>query len=445
MDTDLDPLPTLLASHFNLEFFILLGVICILLVLSALVSGSEVAYFSLTPQDRTDLEEDDGKVSQRVIALIEQPKRLLATILIANNFINVAIVILSSTIVARIFAATSIGETAQYIIQVGVVTFIILLIGEVIPKVYATKNGLAFARIMSGPLAFSKTLFRPLSSILVNSTSFIDKRIKKSPSEISVDQLEQALELANEDGESADKESQILKGIVKFGNTDVKQIMTPRVDLIALEVEDNYQEVMEVVLENGYSRLPVYKESFDQIVGVLYVKDLLNHIDKPEAFNWHELVRDPLFVPENKKIDDLLREFQDEKVHMAIVVDEYGGTSGAVTFEDVIEEIVGDISDEFDDEDIIYSKLDDNNYVFEGKTPLIDVYRILEIEGDSFESVKGEADSLAGFLIEISGKILKKQERINFENFQFTIEAADKKRVKQVKVTILEIEDENEE
>ncbi len=414
-------------------------------MLSALVSGSEVAYFSLTPQDKTDLEEDNGKVAQRVVSLIEQPKRLLATILIANNFINVAIVILSSTVVARIFAATSIGETAQFIIQVGVVTFIILLIGEVIPKVYATKNGLAFARIMSGPLAFSKALFRPLSSILVNSTSFIDKRIKKSPSEISVDQLEQALELANEDGESADKESQILKGIVKFGNTDVKQIMTPRVDLIALEVEDDYQEVMDVVLENGYSRLPVYKESFDQIVGVLYVKDLLNHIDKPQTFNWHELVRDPLFVPENKKIDDLLREFQDEKVHMAIVVDEYGGTSGAVTFEDVIEEIVGDISDEFDDEDVIYSKLDDNNYVFEGKTPLIDVYRILEIEGDAFEQVKGEADSLAGFLIEISGKILKKQERINFENYQFTIEAADKKRVKQVKITILETDEEDEE
>lgn len=412
-------------------------------MLSALVSGSEVAYFSLTPQDKTDLEEDNGKVAQRVVALIEQPKRLLATILIANNFINVAIVILSSTVVARIFAATSIGETAQFIIQVGVVTFIILLIGEVIPKVYATKNGLAFARIMSGPLAISKALFRPLSSILVNSTSFIDKRIKKSPSEISVDQLEQALELANENGESADKESQILKGIVKFGNTDVKQIMTPRVDLIALEVEDDYQEVMDVVLENGYSRLPVYKESFDQIVGVLYVKDLLNHIDKPQTFNWHELVRDPLFVPENKKIDDLLREFQDEKVHMAIVVDEYGGTSGAVTFEDVIEEIVGDISDEFDDEDVIYSKLDDNNYVFDGKTPLIDVYRILEIEGDAFEQVKGEADSLAGFLIEISGKILKKQERINFENFQFTIEAADKKRVKQVKITILETDEED--
>lgn len=442
----MDPNPQIyFLTTFDGSFVAISVLIIILLLLSALVSGSEVAFFSLTPTEKEELVNDKSKNSQRVIALLDRPKKLLATILIANNFINVGIVILSTALMSKIFDGTVLSETVQLIIQVGVVTFVILLIGEVVPKVYATKHGLYFAKAMSGPISATRIFFKPLTYVLVNSTSFIDKRVKKKANDISVDHLEHALILTAEESTGDAKESQILQGIVRFGNTDVKQIMTPRIDTVCLDVASNYFEIMESIKHSGFSRIPVYETSVDKIEGVLYVKDLLKFLEEGENFNWQALIRKPFFVPENKKIDDLLREFQDSKVHMAVVVDEYGGTSGIVTFEDILEEIVGEISDEFDDDDIAYSKLDESNYVFEGKTPLNDVYRVIGINGDEFESAKGESDTLAGFIMEISGKILRKKEKISFLNYDFLIEAADKKRVKQIKMTINEIESDNEE
>ncbi len=444
LDTDPEPLPALLNSaSTDATFFFFLGAILILLVLSALVSGSEVAYFSLSPADKEELENDsqDGR-GAKVVNLLDKPKSLLATILIANNFINIGIVILSDAFMNKIFAMTDINEDAQIWIQIALVTFIILLVGEVIPKVYATKNSMKFSKMMSSPLLTIRFIFKPLSSVLVRSTSFLDKRIKKASPDITVNHLEQALELTSEEINLEDKEVQILKGIVKFGNTDTKQVMTPRMDMISLDNQSSYPDAISMIIESGFSRIPVFEENIDKICGVLYVKDLLSHLDKPDDFAWQNLIRKPYFVPENKKIDDLLNEFQEHKVHMAVVVDEYGGTSGVVTFEDIIEEIVGDISDEFDDEDIIYSKLDQNTYVFEGKTPLNDMYRVLDIDGKEFEGEKGESDTLAGFLIELSGKILRKNEKVDFKNYTFTIEAADKKRIKQVKININKIEDE---
>lgn len=419
----------------------------VLLLCSALVSGSEIAYFSLSPADLEELRSQKTRRSNWALQLLSRPKRLLATILIANNFINVGIIIISTYIMARLFdfgahpyydllgLKVSAGVLAMFV-QVGVVTFVILLLGEVIPKVYATRHGRSLAIFMALPLTMITTLFSPLSKLLVASTSMIDKRIKKKGGNISVNELSQALELTEDEG-SHTEEQKILEGIVKFGSTDVKQIMTPRLDMIAFKETISYQEMMPQIIDSGFSRIPVYKEDLDDITGVLYTKDLLAHIDDDDV-EWVKLLRQPMFVPENKKIDDLLKEFQEKKVHLAVVVDEYGGTSGIITLEDILEEIVGDIADEFDDEDLTYSKLDDRNYVFEGKTALVDIYRVLEIEGDEFEDVKGESDTLAGFVIEQAGKIPKKNEKVKFEGYTFTIEAADKRRVKLIKITIEE-------
>lgn len=296
---------------------------------------------------------------------------------------------------------------------------------------------------MAIPLQGLKTFFKPLSYFLISVTSVIDKRVKKRGTDISVDHLEQALELTS-DEEIEDQEAKMLKGIVKFGNTDVKQIMKPRLDVTAFSEDVKYFELLKEIEKCGFSRIPVYAESLDKVKGVLYIKDLLPYLQEKDDFKWNTLLRNPFFVPENKKIDDLLKEFQESKIHLAVVVDEYGGTSGVVTLEDIIEEIVGEITDEFDDDDIVYSKLDENNYVFEGKTPLVDVYKILDIEGDIFENSKGESDTLGGFLMEISGKILKKHEKLSFQNYNFTIEAADKRRIKQVKITIHEVQEDEE-
>lgn len=415
----------------------------ILLILSALISGSEVAFFSLGPQDISELELSKDKNDVRIVELLAKPKRLLATILISNNFINVAIVLISTFLMNNIINLSGASELQQFLIQVVCVTFIILLIGEVIPKVYASTYSLSLARFMAFPLTFLNKFLAPLSKPLAASTIFIDKKIKRKGSAFSADELDQALELTYDNNETSTEEKKILKGIVKFGNTDVTQIMTARVDVKAVSVAITYEELIETILESGYSRIPVYKETFDQVVGILYIKDLLPYLHTKKE-NWQELIRSPFFVPENKKIDDLLKEFQEKKIHLAIVVDEYGGASGIVSLEDVIEEIVGDISDEFDDEDILYSKLDENNFIFEGKTPLIDLYRVLEIEGDEFEKEKGEAETLAGFLLEKSGKILKKNERLHFSNYLFVVEAADKRKIKRVKITIQPKENESE-
>ena len=417
-----------------MEMVISCLIIVLLLVGSAIVSASEVAFFSLGPADIDILKKGKKKNHKEILTLLLKPKKLLATILIGNNLINVSIIILSTFVVN--FLAVDLSDALKFLFQVIGVTFLLLLFGEVLPKVYATKNRLNTANFTAVPLYYLRTLLSPFSTVLVNSTNFINKRIKRRGIDISIGELSHALELTSSKNEVSD-DRKILQGIVNFGKTDVKQIMSSRIDVVSLDQSVPYHQVLAVIMESGYSRIPIYDGNFDQILGILYVKDLLPHLEKNEL-DWVKLIRKPFFVPENKKIDDLLREFQVKKIHMAIVVDEYGGSSGIVTLEDILEEIVGEISDEFDDDEIIYSKLDDFNYVFEGKTPLNDFYKVLDIDGAEFEREKGEAETLAGFIIEVSGKIPKKNERIRVGNYLITVEAADKRRIKRIKLSIQE-------
>ena len=411
--------------------------VVLLVVLSALLSGSEVAMFSINTEQRKTLKDSTNNSTGRILKLLEEPKKLLATILIANNFVNVSIVMASNYVFNNLFIDGSISETMNFILQVIVVTFLILLFGEVIPKVYANNYNIQFSKFMSLPLLVLKKIFYPVSLALINSTNIIDRKIEKKRESLKADELEHALNLTKDSVDNED-EKKILEGIVKFGHTDVKQIMTPRTDVISFDVDTKYIDLMEELKDIKFSRIPVFEESFDKIKGILYAKDLLGKMDEKKNFNWTSLLREPKFVPENKKLDDLLKEFQEEKTHIAIVVDEYGGSSGIVSLEDVLEEIVGDITDEFDEEDINHKKIDDQNYIIDGKTSLIDVYKLLEIDGEIFENAKGESDTIAGFCIEQAGKILLKNEKINFDTYTITVEAADKRRIKKVKITINE-------
>lgn len=407
----------------------------LLLILSGLFSASEVAFFSLTPTDLEEIKSGREPANQRIISILEKPKRLLATILIANNIVNVAIVILSTTLINGLFSFEGDPKWLEFTIQVVAVTFVILLFGEVVPKIYANRYSKKVAAAMSGFILFMRKILWPMSQLLVSSSSLIDKRIKKRSNGMTVDELGHAFELTLKDEQTSTEERKILEGIVKFGNTDVKQIMQPRMDVIAFDVTTPYSKLIQLIIDSGFSRVPVYEGSLDKVVGLLYIKDLIPHLDESDTFNWQQLIREPFYVPENKKIDDLLKEFKDTKIHLAIVVDEYGAVQGIVTLEDVIEEIVGDITDEFDDVDISYTKIDDNNYVFEGKTKLLDLYKVLEIDGNVFDEAKGEAETLAGFLLEQSGKMPDKNDKLQFDSFIFTIEAVDKRRIKQVKIT----------
>ncbi|RFC55375.1 gliding motility-associated protein GldE [Brumimicrobium aurantiacum] len=442
---DIEPLSSFFLSipsaDFGISFWISIAVLLLLLIASALVSGSEVAFFSLSPEDKESVRESAAPSSDTTLNLLNNPKDLLATILITNNFVNVAIVILSSFIFNQIYPVNPDVTGVDYLraaVEIGGITFVLLLIGEVIPKVYANRNSLTLVKLMSSPLSVIGKIppFSWLRIFLVNGTDVILKYARKRQIDVSTDDLENAIALTREENTTAD-EQRILEGIVNFGNTDVRQIMCSRVDTVALNEELSYEELMEVILNSGYSRIPVFKETFDNVTGILFVKDLLAHLNAPADFAWNEIIRQPFFVPENKKIDDLLKEFQEKKMHMAVVVDEYGGSSGVVTLEDVLEEIIGEITDEFDDEDIIYTKVDESTYVFEGKTSLVDMYKVLSIDGKAFEEVKGESDSIGGFLIEQSGRILKNNEAYTFENFKFVVETSDKKRVKTVKIIIL--------
>ena len=417
----------------------LLVLLFVLLICSALISGSEVAFFSLKLQDLNEIKDEKKTAYGRLSGLLEHPKTLLATILISNNFINVGIVILSSYLTSLLLDFTGYAEWVSFVVQVVVITFLILLFGEVLPKVYANKKSVSFSIFMSGPMTILRSICRPLSLVLVRSGTFIEKRLQSTSENLSVDDLTQALEITQ--NEPGDEDGQkILEGIVKFGNTTVKQIMKPRMDVVAVDIEASYSKVMELILESGYSRIPVYEENFDNVKGVLYIKDLIPYIDE-DSFNWTGLIRDPFYVPENKKIDDLLNEFQVKKIHMAIVVDEFGGTSGLITLEDVIEEIVGEISDEFDDDDLIYSKLDEQNYVFEGKVHLTDLFRVLNLPEDTFEDERGDADTLAGLLLEIAGKFPEKNEIVDHEEFEFKVESLEGRRIKRIKVTRKAVED----
>ena len=406
----------------------------LLLACSALISGAEVALFSLT---RTDIDaglEANSRRIQIIEKLLERPKKLLATILVSNNFINIGIVILFAYLGETMFESVT-NTIVRFILEVIIVTFLILLFGEILPKIYANRNKLKFATFMAYPLKVLDILISPISLPMRSATLAIHNKFGRQKSNLSVDQLSHALELTSEE-DTTKEEQKILQGIVSFGNTDTKQVMRPRIDIFALNIDSKYSEILPEIIENGYSRIPVYKDNIDTIKGILYVKDLLPYIDRKQL-DWGSLIREPFFVPENKKLDDLMAEFQEKKVHLAVVVDEYGGTSGLISLEDIIEEIVGDISDEFDDEDLTYSKLDDKNYVFEGKTALKDFYKVINLEDDSlFEANKGEAETIAGFVLEISGSFPKLNSKINFENYVFTIEALDQKRIKLLKFTI---------
>ncbi|MGJ5642693.1 gliding motility-associated protein GldE [Formosa sp. S-31] len=433
MDPDPSSFISLL-SALNISVIIGFILLCVLLTCSALISGAEVALFSLTRPDIEEGLQNDEKSIQIIAKLLERPKKLLATILVANNFINIAIVILFAYLSDFLFSGMT-SEVLRFVIEVVLVTFLILLFGEILPKIYANRNSMKFARFMAVPLQVLDVIFSPLSLPMRSITVAIHEKLGKQKSNLSVDQLSQALELTSEH-DTTKEEQKILQGIVSFGNTDTKQVMRPRIDIFALNIDLKYHEIIPEIVSNGYSRIPVYEENIDKIKGILYVKDLLPFIDRKQ-FDWKSLLREPFFVPENKKLDDLMAEFQEKKVHLAVVVDEYGGTSGLISLEDIIEEIVGDISDEFDDEDLVYSKLDDRNFVFEGKTPLKDFYKIIKLEDDTaFEQKKGEAETIAGFVLEHSGSFPKLNAKINFQNFVFTIEALDKKRIKRVKVTI---------
>ena len=434
----MDPEPTFLLILFseNINYLLVSSIVALflLLILSALISGAEVAFFSLTKEDITKATESKSPIQKTVVELLENPQKLLATILISNNFVNILVVLLFAFIGDVIFSKISSVEL-KFVIEIVLVTFLILLFGEVLPKLYATRNALKFASFMAYPLKVLNSLLTIVSLPLMSLTNRIENSLGKKQSNLSVEKLSQALELTSNEATTED-EQKILQGIVNFGNTETSQIMIPRIDIFALSFDETYSKVLSNIVEKGFSRNPVYKENIDEIIGVLYAKDLLPHLNK-ENFKWQELIREPYFVPENKKLDDLLKEFQEKKNHLAIVVDEYGGTSGIVTLEDVIEEIVGDISDEYDDEDLSYSKLDANTYLFEGKTNLKDFYKILEISNaEVFEENKGESETIAGFILEVCGKFPKKKEIIKFNNCSFKIESVDKKRIKQVKITI---------
>ncbi|QHI37932.1 Magnesium and cobalt efflux protein CorC [Kordia antarctica] len=432
----MDPEPSILLFTTAFTGLIIFKIVFfgILLFCSALISGAEVALFSLSQTDVNEATASDSARMRLVAKLLRKPKKLLGTILVANNFINISTVLLFAS-VSDVFFSGITTIWIRLVIEIGVVTFLILLFGEILPKVYASRNKHKFSAMMAYPLIVLDKLFTPISVPMSYISGLIQKRLGKQRSHLSVDQLSQALELTSEH-ETTKEEQKILQGIVSFGNTDTKQVMQPRMDVFALREDMKYNVVIQEIVKKGYSRIPVYKDSLDDISGILYVKDLIPHIDTAD-YGWTTILRKPYFVPENKKLDDLLREFQDKKIHLAIVVDEYGGTSGLVSLEDVIEEIVGDISDEFDDEDLIYSKIDDKNYVFEGKTNLKDFYKVIGlVDTSEFESHKGESETIAGFVLEIFRGFPKVKDKINFGDYTFAVEVIDNKRLKQVKVTL---------
>ena len=430
----MDPEPSI--NFFTIiDFNTVFGILAIVFFLfcSAMVSAAEVAMFSLTQKDLSILFKQDATKANVISRLLQKPKKLLATILVANNFSHIGVVIIFSFVGNSIFSVIE-SEIIKFILEVILVTFLILLFGEVLPKIYASRNNIQFSKFVANPIYFLDKLLSPISYPMRSVSIFLQEKLGKQKSSISVDQLSQALELTSTEDTSTE-EQKILEGIVSFGNTDTKQVMSPRIDIFALEIDETFAEIYDKIVEKGYSRIPVFRENIDHIEGVLFVKDLIPHINKKD-FDWKALLREPFFVPENKKLDDLLKEFQSKKSHLAIVVDEYGGTSGLVSLEDVIEEIVGDISDEFDDESLNYSQLDDKVFLFEGKTNLKDFYRIIEVEEETFENNKGEAETLAGFVLEILGNFPKKGQKIHFSTVSFTIESVDRKRIKQLKVTL---------
>lgn len=432
-----------------MDHWVSLVVVAILLVMSALVSGSEVAFFSLSPQSLNDLEEDDSSGAQRVLELMrvpnttEGPRNLLGTILVVNNLVNISIVLIATVVAEDLFPSDTLPPWLNTLIHVVGVTFLLVLFGEVIPKIYATSFGVHLAKFTATPLGVLQRVLRPAWMPLVRMGRWMDRKLEPPAREVSVEDLEQALELTD-NAERSEDEQRILEGIVNFGSKDAKQVMTPRMDISAFDKGDSWSHVRATIVASGFSRIPVHEGSPDQIVGILHVKDLIPALHQDDL-DWTSVLRAPMYIPEGKKIDDLLREFQAKKVHMAIVVDEYGGTSGLVTLEDVLEEIVGEIADEFDEEEVLHSVLDEHTFLFEAKTPLLDVYRILGLEEDKWEAAKGESDTLGGFMVEQSGRLLRKGESIDFEGVSLRVDAGDARRIHRVKIMLPPSEDSTEE
>lgn len=411
-----------------------LVVMVILLVLSALISASEVAFFAMSHTEINELEKQGSKSGKAAAQLMKKPKTLLTTILLFNNSVNIGLVILSTILVEDLKKFGG-PDWVYTTFQIVAVTSVILLFGEILPKIYATKRGKNTVLFMARPIQWLSFLFQGFSFVLVGISSLFDRLFKEERKHLSVDELSKVHEMV-QGYDGNEQEQKMLDGILEFGNTDVRRVMRPRTDVKTIEYSQSYSAVKEIILESGYSRIPVHENGFDHIKGILYIKDLLPYLGQEQDFNWQELLRAPFFVPENKKLDDLLIEFQEKKIHLAVVVDEYGGTSGIITMEDVIEEIVGEIRDEFDDDELEYSKLDNNRYVLDAKIQLKDLYRILEIDGDEFEENKGDSDTVAGFILELKGDFPNQKEKIQFLNYEFIIEAMDKKRIKRVLLKI---------
>ena len=406
----------------------------LLLLFSGFASGSEIAFFSLSPNDLNELEESNNERDKQILALGEDSERTLATILITNNLVNVAIIMLSTYFINHIINFGNAAWWLEFVVITVLLTFLLLLFGEIIPKVYCGQHALAICRWFCGGITILRKLFYPVSSVLIRSGIWASKVVQKESHVLSVDDLEQALELTDED--ELKEEKNMLEGIVRFGDETAKEVMTSRQDVVALDFQSKFPDVINCIIENNYSRIPVYQDSIDNVRGILYIKDLLPHLSKPATFRWQSLIRPPYFVPETKKIDDLLREFQDNKVHIAIVVDEFGGTSGIITLEDILEEIVGEINDEYDEEEKNYVRINANTYVFEGKTLLSDFFKIMDLDDDIFEEVEGDADSLAGLLLEIKGDFPELHEHIDYKNFTFEVTELDEHRISRIKVVV---------
>ena len=413
-------------------------VLLVLLFTSGFLSGAETAFFAITPAQLMDLKDSRSTSEKLIYQLLHKPKGLLATLLIAINFVNIAIVVLSSLLISLVFNFTA-HESLGFVIQVVAVTFVIVLFCEVLPKVYAQQNALRTAKVSVFPVYILDKVMKPISYVLVSSTTFVEKRIRLKSYDVSVDELTHAIDVTSSK-DTPEEEKKILKGIARFGNIDVRQIMKSRMDVVAADNSTPFSELLPFIIENHYSRLPVYNESFDSVTGVLYTKDLLPYLDRKndQSFKWQDLVRPAYFIPESKKINDLLKEFQEKKMHLAIVVDEYGGNSGIVTLEDILEEIVGEIHDEFDEEELSYSKLDDHNFVFDGKALINDVCRVMELDRKVFDSSNEDVDTLAGLILDLAGGIPVRGEMVEHNGIKLKIESADRRRIKRVKITLPE-------
>ena len=429
--SDILPEIAITFSEPSMFAWICLGCSVLLLVCSGLASASEIAFFSLTPQHLAEISEEKRSCDTRILELREQSDRMLATILIMNNLVNVGIIMLLNVFFMDWMHFGPGSEWLEFLLLTVLLTFLLLLFGEIMPKIYSAQHTLSFARFSAPILSVLQKVFYPVSSMLMMSKAFTDRIVSFETESLTVEDLEKAMELTNK--KDIAEESKMLEGIIRFGGETVREVMTPRVDIVDLDINTPFQEVIKCIVENNYSRIPVYKGSADNIEGVLYIKDLLPHLQKP-SFRWQTLIRPPYFVPETKMIDDLLRDFQQNKVHIAIVVDEFGGTSGIVTMEDIIEEIIGEIDDEYDDDEKTYHRLNQNTYIFQAKTLLTDFYRIMNLDDDFFAEIEGDADTLAGLLLELKGEFPTLHERLAYRNFTFEVMEMDERRIVSIKV-----------